>query len=60
MFDDSTYVDKDYYKWQILMQYCKDVKKMSYQKILDDTTKDETLWQEMMNWNSRRIEKIKL
>jgi hypothetical protein len=54
MFADSTYVDKDYYTWWILMQYCKDVKNMSYQNILQDTTKEEILRQEMMNWNNQK------
>jgi hypothetical protein len=53
-FADSTYVGKYYYKWWILMQYCKDVKNMSYQKILHDTTKEEVLRQEMMNWYNRK------
>lgn len=49
-FADSTYTSKEYYKWWILMQYCKDIKKMSYLQILADTTKEETLRTEMMIW----------
>lgn len=47
-FSDSTFIGKDYYRWWILMQYCKDVKKMSYQEILKDTTSEEHLRDEMM------------
>ncbi len=49
-FADSTYVGKYYYKWWLLMQYCKDIKKMSYIEILQDKTSEEMIGQKMMNW----------
>ena len=49
-FADSTFVGKDYYSWWILIQYCMDIKKMTYRQVLDDTTKQENVRQEMMNW----------
>jgi hypothetical protein len=49
-FADSTYVGKYYYKWWILMQYCKDIKKMTYLEILQDTTREEIVSEDMINW----------
>lgn len=49
-FADSTFVGKDYYSWWILMQYCKDYKKLSYQEILNDTTSESKLRAELMEW----------
>ncbi|MEO6818392.1 MAG: hypothetical protein ABI204_01595 [Ginsengibacter sp.] len=50
MFADSTFVGKDYYRWWILMQYCMDTKKMTYQQVLQDTTQEKNVRQEMLNW----------
>ena len=49
-FADSTFVGKDNYSWWLLIQYCMDIKKMTYKQVLTDTTKEENLRQEMMNW----------
>ncbi len=54
-FTDSTFVGRNYYSWWILMQYCKDYKKLSYQEILDDTTKEVNLRTEMMTWYRKQI-----
>ena len=53
-FDDSTYVGRDYYGWWTLMQYCMDIKKMTYKQVLSDTTSEQTVRQEMMKWFSGR------
>jgi hypothetical protein len=37
-----------------LVQYCMDIKKMSYSQILADTTSEQKVRQEMMRWFSRR------
>jgi hypothetical protein len=52
-FADSTYVGRYYYKWWILMQYCKDIKKMTYVEILQDTRSEQMLQSEMMTWYRR-------
>ncbi len=57
LFADSTVVDKTYYNWWLLMQYCKDVKKMTYNEILRTKTTEESIKKEMMNWYSRSIKK---
>ncbi len=49
-FADSTFVGKDYYSCWILMQYCIDIKRMTYKQVLDDTTQEENVRHEMMNW----------
>jgi hypothetical protein len=53
-FADSTYVGKYYYKWWILMQYCKDIKKMTYLEILQDTTSEEIVRQQMTKWYNQK------
>jgi hypothetical protein len=49
-FDDGTIAPREYYVYWTLVQYCIDIKNMSYQELLADTTSDETVRQEMMNW----------
>lgn len=49
-FADSTFVGKYYYKWWMLMQFCLDIKKMTYMQVLKDTTQEETAKQQMMFW----------
>ena len=46
-----------YYKSWLLIQYCIDIKEMSYQQILNDPTKEETVWRKMMTWynNQKRL-----
>ena len=53
-FTDSTIAGKLYYKWWLQMQYCKDVKGMTYPAILKDTTNGENIHTEMMTWYSKR------
>ena len=47
---DSTITAREYYNYWILVQYCMDIRKMSYNQVLEDTTSYETLKNEMMNW----------
>lgn len=49
-FSDSTIAPKDYYKAWLLIQYCIDVKKMSYENILNDTVSEQNTETEMMEW----------
>jgi hypothetical protein len=49
-FADGTITPREYYSYWILVQYCLDVKKMSYQQLLTDKTNEQTLKQEMINW----------
>jgi hypothetical protein len=50
---DSTYTAKEYYQWLTLMQYCGDVKKMTFREILQDTTGEDVVRREMMDWYNR-------
>jgi hypothetical protein len=46
---DGTIAPRDYYNYWMLVQYCIDIKRMTYQEILADTTNEETIRQEMLN-----------
>ncbi len=50
LFDDSTGTVIPYYKNWLLLQYCLDIKKMSYSQLLKDTTNNQTTTQHMMKW----------
>lgn len=52
-FDDSTMAPREYYDYWTLIQFCIDVKKMNYKQILADTTSENLVRQEMMNWFTR-------
>lgn len=49
-FEDSTIAPRAYYSDWTLVQYCLDIQKMSYQQVLADTTPEESIQQEMMQW----------
>jgi hypothetical protein len=49
-FGDSTIVSKNYYNDWLLVQYCLDIKGMTYENLLKDTTKEETIKLELMEW----------
>lgn len=48
-FADSTISPREYYEYWTLVQYCMDIKKMTYLQILADTTSEQTVRQEMMS-----------
>ena len=49
-FADGTITPREYYSYWILVQYCLDVKNMSYQQLLTEKINELTLKQEMINW----------
>ena len=49
-FADSTIAPREYYDYWTLIQYCMDVKKMTYKQVLADTTSEQIIRQEMMRW----------
>jgi hypothetical protein len=49
-FADSTISPRKYYESWAMVQYCMNIKKMTYKKIIDDTTKEQSVRQEMINW----------
>jgi len=53
MFEDSTISSREYYNYWILVQYCLDIKKMSYNELLNDKTNENALQTEMLNWYHR-------
>ena len=52
-FADSTIAPREYYENWTLIQYCIDIKKMTYNQILADTKSEQTVRQEMMSWFGR-------
>ncbi|CAN5211774.1 hypothetical protein BH11BAC6_BH11BAC6_15170 [soil metagenome] len=52
---DKTISPREYYNDWILIQYCLDIKKMNYQQILADTTPEESVSAQMMNWYNKTI-----
>jgi hypothetical protein len=56
-FSDSTIAPRAYYNAWLLLQYCLDIKKMTYENLLKDTTDEQTVTTQMMNWfESQKVE----
>jgi hypothetical protein len=53
-FEDNTGTVIPYYKNWLLVQYCLDMKKMSYEQLLRDTTTEILVEQQMMDWYQHR------
>ncbi|OQA05530.1 MAG: hypothetical protein BWY67_02120 [Bacteroidetes bacterium ADurb.Bin397] len=53
-FEDGTISPREYYNYWTLVQYCMDIKKMSYLQILDDTTSEQLVRNQMMDWYYQR------
>ena len=51
-FEDGTGTVIPYYKSWLLIQYCMQIKQMTYQQILADTTAEDIIRKEMMNWHA--------
>lgn len=50
IFEDNTIAPREYYNYWILVEYCLDIKKMSYPQLLKGTISEQTVKQEMMKW----------
>ena len=51
---DSTETIVSFFKYRLLIQYCMEVKKMSFVQLLEDNTPEETVRQQMLNWYSNQ------
>lgn len=49
-FTDSTISSREYFNYRLMVQYCIEIKKMTFEKILNDTTSEQTINSEMMSW----------
>lgn len=49
-FADSTHTSNDYFRYRLLIQYCLDIKKQTFENLLLDTTSEQTTTTQMMNW----------
>ncbi|MBL7703821.1 MAG: hypothetical protein JNM14_16345 [Ferruginibacter sp.] len=50
IFADNTIAPRAYYEYWILVQYCMDIKKMTYKQMLADTKGEQAVKEEMMRW----------
>ena len=48
---DSTIIPREYLAYRMLVQYCMDIKRMSYSGLLKDTLSEEAIRQDMMKWH---------
>ncbi len=55
LFPDGTGTTIEYYKYWLLVQFSMDIKKMSYDRILNDRTQEKMIWVELMNWYHTQI-----
>ena len=53
-FADRSIAPREYYDNWTLIQYCMDIKKMTYSQILADTKSEQTVRQEMLSWFGKR------
>jgi hypothetical protein len=56
-FSDGTVSPRQYYNAWLLVQYCVDIKKMTYENLLADTSSEQALTNQMMNWYSQTQQK---
>lgn len=52
--DDSTITSREYFSYWILVQYCLDIKKMSFKQLLTDTTKEQSIKEELEKWHDEK------
>ncbi len=56
-FDNGTIAPRRYYRGWLLVQYCLDIKEISYENLLDDETINKVMVEkEMMRWYNHQIE----
>jgi hypothetical protein len=53
-FLDSTMVPREYYSHWTKVTYCMDIRKMTYQQILEDTTSEQTISRKLTVWFNER------
>jgi hypothetical protein len=51
-FADSTVTSREYFNYRLLTQYCLDIKKMTFEEFLSDTTSEQTIKTQMRKWYS--------
>jgi len=50
LFEDKTGTVASYYRFWLMVQFCMNIKKMSYAQILRDQTPEAEIWDQMMKW----------
>jgi len=53
-FADSTVTSIEYFSYRLLTQYCLEIKKMTFEEFLSDTTSEQTIKTQMRKWYSMR------
>jgi len=51
-YEDGTGSSLMYFKYWLLVKYCIEVRQMSFDSLIKDSTDHDQLWKEMMNWHS--------
>jgi hypothetical protein len=47
---DSSSTSREYFTYFVLTEYCLDVKRMTFQQVLQDTTSEKAIHQQLVNW----------
>jgi hypothetical protein len=53
-FEDNTISPREYYNYWTLVQYCLDIKQMTYQQLLSDTTNELDIKNELAKWYNKK------
>jgi hypothetical protein len=52
--DDGSITPREYFKYLTMVQYCIDIKGMTYKQLLNDSSNKLTINQQMMNWYEKK------
>ena len=47
---DSSSTSREYFTYGVLTEYCLDIKRMTFQQVLQDTASEEAIHQQLLNW----------
>lgn len=53
---DSTETLLHYFRYQLLIQYCLEIKQMTFVRLLQDTTREEIVRAQMMEWYNKQLD----
>lgn len=54
-FEDGTISSREYFRYWTMVQYCLEIKQMSYRQLLADTSGEEVIETEMREWYQRKL-----
>jgi hypothetical protein len=59
-FEDGTISSREYFRYWNMVEYCLEIKQMSYQKLLADASGEEVIETEMREWYQRTLASTKV